>query len=148
VFQPSEFAKLALAVWVAAYLSRRLPPRTLKQLARPVGLLAGLYALLLLAEPDLGTAIALILMLGAVLLVAGTPVRLLALAIMIAGAAGTLAIWIEPYRRARFFSFLHPWHDAQARASRSQAMIDGPRPFGVGLKRDRKLFYLPRRRPT
>ena len=103
VFQPSEFAKLALAVWVAAYLSRRPAPRTLKRLARPVGLLAGLYALLLLAEPDLGTAIALILMLCAVLLVAGTPARLLALAILIAGAVGTLAIWIEPYRRARFF---------------------------------------------
>ena len=86
VFQPSELAKLSLAVWAAAYLSRRPPPRTLQQLARPVGLLAGMYALLLLAEPDLGTAIALFLMLGAMLLVAGTPARVLALALLIAGA--------------------------------------------------------------
>ena len=50
------------------------------QLARPVGLLAGLYAVLLLAEPDLGTAIALMLMLAAMLLVAGTPARVLGLA--------------------------------------------------------------------
>ena len=75
VFQPSELAKLSLAVWAAAYLSRRPPPRTLEQLGRPIGLLAGMYALLLLAEPDLGTAIALFLMLGGVLLVAGTPAR-------------------------------------------------------------------------
>ena len=37
VFQPSELAKLALVVWTAAYLSRRPPPRTLKELARPLG---------------------------------------------------------------------------------------------------------------
>src|SRR2546430_9305112 len=38
VFQPSELAKLALAVWAASYLARRKPPHTLKELWRPVGL--------------------------------------------------------------------------------------------------------------
>src|SRR5215210_1938591 len=38
-FQPSELAKLALAVWLAAYLAKREPPRTLSQLWRPIGLL-------------------------------------------------------------------------------------------------------------
>ncbi len=147
VFQPSELAKLALAVWAAAYLSRRPPPRSLRQLARPIGLLAGIYAVLLLAEPDLGTAIALFLILGAMLLVAGTPARVLALALLIAGAAGTLAIWLEPYRRARFFSFLHPWHDAQGSGFQIvQAMIGmgSGGIFGVGLGNGiAKLFYLP-----
>ena len=73
VFQPSELAKLALAVWAAAYLSRRPAPRDLRELARPVGAIAGLYAGLLILEPDLGTAIALLVMLAAMLLVAGTP---------------------------------------------------------------------------
>ena len=41
VFQPSELAKLALAVWAAWFLSRRGAPQTLKQLARPIGLLVG-----------------------------------------------------------------------------------------------------------
>src|SRR5579872_3910263 len=95
VFQPSELAKLALAIWAAAYLARHNAPRTLHELARPVGALAGLYALLLVVEPDLGTAIALMLMLAAMLLVAGTPVRVLGLAIAIAGALGTAAIWFE-----------------------------------------------------
>jgi cell division protein FtsW len=147
VFQPSEFAKLAFAIWVAAYLARRPAPRTFHQLARPVGLLAGVYALLLLAEPDLGTAIALVIMLGAVLLVAGTPARVLAAAVVVAGALGTLAIWIEPYRRARFFSFLHPWHDAQGTGFQIvQAMIGmgSGGIFGVGLGNGiAKLFYLP-----
>ena len=40
VFQPSELAKLALAIWAAAYLATRKPPRTLRELWRPVGALA------------------------------------------------------------------------------------------------------------
>ncbi len=147
VFQPSELAKLALAVWAAAYLSRRPPPRSLGQLWRPVGLLAGLYALLLLAEPDLGTAIALMLILAAMLLVAGTPARVLGLALLIAGGIGTLSIWLEPYRRARFFAFLHPWHDAQGSGFQIvQAMIGmgSGGVFGAGLGNGiAKLFYLP-----
>jgi cell division protein FtsW len=146
-FQPSELAKLALAVWAAAHLSRRPPPRSLKQLARPIGLLAGIYTLLLLAEPDLGTAIVLLLILAAVLLVSGTPARVLALAVGIAFALGTLAIWIEPYRRARFFAFLHPWHDPQGSGFQIvQAMIGmgSGGIFGVGLGNGiAKLFYLP-----
>jgi cell division protein FtsW len=147
VFQPSEFAKLSLAVWAAAYLSRRPAPRTLKELGRPVGALAGVYCLLLIVEPDLGTAIALMLMLAAVLLVAGTPVGVLGPAIGLAGALGTVAIWLEPYRRARFFAFLHPWHDAQGTGFQIvQAMIGmgSGGIFGVGLGQGvQKIFYLP-----
>src|SRR6202012_3100811 len=93
VFQPSELAKLALAIWVAAYFARRPAPRTLKELARPIGALAGVFALLLLLEPDMGTAIALVLMLAAVLLVSGTPVTVLGPGLGIMAAVGVAAIW-------------------------------------------------------
>ena len=123
-FQPSELAKLALVIWAAAYLARHKAPRTLNDLVRPIGALAGLFAALLLLEPDMGTAIAMLVMLCGVLLVAGTPIRVLGSAMMIAGALGTAAIWFEPYRRARFFAFLHPWHDAQGTGFQIvQAMI-------------------------
>jgi cell division protein FtsW len=147
VFQPSELAKLALAVWAAAHLSRHPAPRSLKELARPVGLLAAVYCVLLIAEPDLGTAIALMLMLAAMLLVAGTPAAVLGPALAVAGALGTAAIWLEPYRRARFFAFLHPWHDAQGTGFQIvQAMIGmgSGGIFGVGLGQGvQKIFYLP-----
>jgi cell division protein FtsW len=147
VFQPSEFAKLAFAVWAAAYLSRRQAPRTLKELRRPIGALAGVFALLLVLEPDLGTAIALLLMLAAMLLVAGTPMRALGPGLAIAAALGTVAILLEPYRRARFFAFLHPWHDAQGTGFQIvQAMIGmgSGGLFGVGLGQGvQKIFYLP-----
>jgi cell division protein FtsW len=147
VFQPSELAKLALAVWAAAYLARHPAPQSLKELSRPIGALAGVFCVLLIVEPDLGTAIALMLMLGAMLLVAGTPTRVLAPAMGLAAALGIAAIWLEPYRRARFFAFLHPWHDAQGTGFQIvQAMIGmgSGGIFGVGLGQGvQKIFYLP-----
>src|SRR5215468_1753357 len=147
VFQPSELAKLSLAVWAAAYLARHPAPQSLKELSRPIGALAGVYCVLLIVEPDLGTAIALMLMLAAMLLVAGTPARVLAPALGLAAVLGIAAIWLEPYRRARFFAFLHPWHDAQGTGFQIvQAMIGmgSGGIFGVGLGQGvQKIFYLP-----
>ena len=56
-FQPSELAKLSLAIWAAAYLARRPAPKTLGELWRPIGITTGLFAGLILLEPDLGTVI-------------------------------------------------------------------------------------------
>src|SRR5207237_3392539 len=130
----------------ASYLARRPAPRSLKELGRPVGALAGVYCVLLIVEPDLGTAIALMLMLAAMLLVAGTPIGVLGPAIGLAGTLGTAAIWLEPYRRARFFAFLHPWHDAQGTGFQIvQAMIGmgSGGLFGVGLGQGvKKNLYL------
>ena len=112
-FQPSELAKLSLAIWAAAYLARRPAPRTLKELARPIGLTTGLFAALILLEPDLGTVISIGIVLGAILIVSGTPLRVLGAGGSIAIGLAMAAIWIEPYRRARFFSFLNPGHDPQ-----------------------------------
>ena len=147
VFQPSELAKLSLAIWAAAYLSRRPAPQDLRELWRPVGALAAVFCVLLILEPDMGTSIALMVMLAGMLVVAGTPARTLAAAVTIAGALGTFAIWMEPYRRARFFAFLNPWHDAQGAGFQIvQAMIGMGSGgwFGVGLGQGvQKIFYLP-----
>ena len=146
-FQPSELAKLAITVWAASYLCRRPPPRTLRELWRPIGLLLGLFCLLILAEPDLGTAISLVLVVMAILLVSGTPGTTLASAGGIAVALGLLAIWFEPYRRARIFSFLDPWKDPQGAGFQTvQALISlgSGGAFGVGLGHGvAKVNYLP-----
>ncbi len=146
-FQPSELAKLSLAIWAAAYLARRPAPRTLGELARPLGLTTGLLCALILLEPDLGTVISIGIVLGAILLVSGTPLRVLAGGGSIAIALGLAAIWVEPYRRARIFSFIDPWHDAQGAGYQTvQAMIGlgSGGPFGVGLGHGpSKVNYLP-----
>jgi cell division protein FtsW len=123
-FQPSELAKVAVLVWVAAYLARRAAPRTLGELLRPVGLVTLVFCALIVVQPDLGTTIALGIMVLGLLVVSGVRVRLLTAAVAIAAALGVLAIWAEPYRRARFFSFLDPWDDAQGSGFQIvQAMI-------------------------
>jgi cell division protein FtsW len=146
-FQPSELAKLALAIWTAALLARRAAPRTLGELVRPIGLVVGASCALILVEPDLGSALAIGIMVSAVLLVSGTPLRTLAGAGGIAGTLVLAAIWIEPYRRARIFSFLDPWHDPQGAGFQIvQAMIalGSGGIFGVGLGESvQKIFYLP-----
>jgi cell division protein FtsW len=110
-FQPSELAKLALLLFAAAWLARNGAPRTLGELWRPLGFLATVFAALFLLQPDLGTTIALLLMLAGMLVVAGVPARTLAAAGGLAGTLGLAAIWISPYRRERIFSFLDPWRD-------------------------------------
>jgi cell division protein FtsW len=146
-FQPSELAKPAFAIWTALYLARRPVPRTLAELTKPIGLLTAVFCALVLAEPDLGTAIALCMMVGAMLLVAGAPIRMMSAATTIAGAAVLLAIWFEPYRRTRVFSFINPWHDAQGAGYQTvQAMVGlgSGGVFGRGLGESvAKICYLP-----
>jgi cell division protein FtsW len=146
-FQPSELAKLTLAIWAASYYARRKPPRTLRELWRPAGALASVFALLLVLEPDLGTTIALAIMLVGVLVVCGTPARVLATAISLATTAGIGVIWMKPYSRARFFAFLHPARDAAGtgyQILQAEIGMGSGHIFGVGLGRGvQKIFYLP-----
>jgi cell division protein FtsW len=146
-FQPSELAKIALCIWVAAHLARRPAPRTLGELGKPVGLLTMVFCGLLMLQPDLGTTITLCLMLLGVLLVTGTPARLLVTAGSAAVFLGLAAIWLEPYRRARIFSFVDPWQDAQGAGFQSVQAIIGIGSGGLtgqGLGHGvQKIFYLP-----
>jgi cell division protein FtsW len=146
-FQPSELAKLSLAIWVAAYLARRPAPRNLGELARPIGLVVGAFCALILVEPDLGTVIALVLGVGAILVVSGAPLRVLVAGGSLASAVAFAAIWVTPYRRERFFSFLDPWQDAQGTGFQTvQAMIGlgSGGIFGRGMGQGiEKINYLP-----
>jgi cell division protein FtsW len=146
-FQPSELAKVAVAIWVSAHLSRRPAPRTLKELVRPIGLVAGLFALLILAEPDLGTTIALVLMLVGVLLVAGVPLPTLGGAVGLASLAGLAMIWTSAYQRARFLAFFHPFSDPQGagyQLAQATLGLGSGGIFGRGLGQGiQKIQYLP-----
>ncbi len=113
-FQPSELAKLALCLFAAVYLARRRrPPQTLGELAKPLGILTAIFCGLILLEPDLGTTITLCGTMFAIFLVAGVPLRPLLAGAVLAVGVGMIAIWAEPYRRARVFSFLDPWSDPE-----------------------------------
>jgi len=129
--QPAEIAKLAILVWASAVLSRRPVPRTLGELLKPVGIVVVVFGGLIVIEPDLGTTIALFGMIAGILLVSGVPFRLFTLATTLALGAGALAIWMEPYRRERLFSFLDPWKDAQGAGFQNVQAIIGMGSGGV-----------------
>jgi cell division protein FtsW len=122
-------------------------PQTLGELARPFGLLVAVFCVLLLAEPDLGTSITVVVMLTGLLVVAGTPLRVLVAGGGIATAIALAAIAVEPYRRERLLSFFDPWSDADGAGFQTvQALISlgSGGVLGVGLGESvGKLFYLP-----
>ena len=146
-FQPSELAKLAFALWGAAFLARRKPPQTLGELAKPFGLVLVLLGAVILVEPDLGTTISLFVTASALLLVSNVPGRVLGAAAGITMALGAVAIWFEPYRRERLLSFLNPWEDAQGagfQIVQAQIGLGSGGLLGEGLGQGvQKIHYLP-----
>jgi cell division protein FtsW len=146
-FQPSELAKLALVLYAAMLIAGQ--PQRVRSLhgVRPLIVLAGVMACLVVAEPDLGTAMVICLTLGALLVVGGLSMRHLMTLFAGLAALALIAALLEPYRRARLTSFVDPWADAQGSGFQSvQAMIaiGSGGFFGVGLGESvQKLFYLP-----
>ena len=111
--QPAELAKLALLVFWADVLARRLDRRPDAEVPmRPVLLGLALVGLLVMLQPDMGTTLVIGAIALAVLYVAGVRLRVVA-GLTAAAAAGSFVLGMaEPYRRARMLSFLNPWADA------------------------------------
>ena len=146
--QTSEYMKLFLVLYLAGYLVRRKAEVTHSFWAffRPMILLL-LAAMLLMAQPDFGTAVVLLATALAMLFLGGAP--LWQFALLVAGALASLAVLVvvSPYRLERVTSFLNPWSDPFGSGYQlSQALIAFGRGewFGVGLGNGiQKQFYLP-----
>ncbi|PRR70195.1 putative lipid II flippase FtsW [Neomoorella humiferrea] len=147
-FQPSEIIKLAMVIFLANSLAQNR--RYLNNLVQGIGPYLALMAfvcLLILAQPDLGTAVAVAGTTYLMLTVGGADKRYLALLAVLGVAAVGLAIAIAPYRMARFTAFLNPWADPQGngwQTIQSLLAIGSGGLFGTGLGEGRqKLYYLP-----
>ena len=145
--QPSELAKMALILWIATAVAR--DP---KRLAQPRGLvpfiaLTGLFAALIVIEPDLGTTGTLVVTAFAMLFVAGAPLNKLGGIGGVVGGLVVLVIMSSPYQRARVVSFLNPWADPTGDGFQSvqgQIAIGSGGIFGRGLGNSiQKNFFLP-----
>jgi cell division protein FtsW len=147
-FQPSEVMKLALVLHVAAVLGTRPKlARSLRGIAGPVCGVGGAAVLLILAQPDLGTALVICFAIAAMLVAAGLPLRQLGLA---AGAGALLVLLyalMDPERTERLTTFLNPWADAAGAGFQSvqgQIAIGSGGLFGLGPGQSvQKIFYLP-----
>ena len=147
-FQPSELLKLSLILYAAQLLAARpRATKTLEGLVKPLLLVVGAACLLLLKQPDMGTAMVICFATGALLVAAGVPIRNLAI---VGGTLVVLALVVavaEPYRRERLTSFIDPFSDAGDtgfQAVQALTAIGSGGLFGVGLGESvQKIFYLP-----
>lgn len=147
-FQPSEFAKFAVVVALAAVMERKA--KTLGDVGHylaPVALIVGLTGLLIMLQPDLGTSIVVGVSALAVLLCSAAPLRyVIATGLGAAGLAGALAVSAD-YRMERIEAFLNPWADVQGsgyQLVQSYYALGTGGLFGVGLGASRaRWFYLP-----
>jgi cell division protein FtsW len=147
-FQPSELLKVALILYGAQLLAAR-PKRilTLGGLCKPFLLVVGAACLLLLKQPDMGTALVICFATFSLLIASGARMRHIGIICGALVLLVTILAVIEPYRRARLLSFVDPWHDARGAGFQSvQAMIamGSGGFFGRGLGESvQKIFYLP-----
>lgn len=147
-FQPSEFANLAVIIYVADFLARK--DNLIKSFFRgfmPPMIVMGMIAGFILLQPDLGTTVALGSVVILMLFVAGVRLRYIVSLILASLPALYLLIFAVPYRRARILAFLNPWLDPKGsgfQIIQSQIAIGSGGLFGVGLGHSKqKLFYLP-----
>lgn len=135
-FQPSELAKLALILFAADVLARREGKRDWRYRATPVVIALGVFAVLIIKQPDMGTTVVLCCAVAAVLFVAGMPFfPMLGLgggALLVGGGLALTA----SYRAARLTSFLNPFAHASTTGYQSvQGLIalGGGHWVGTGL---------------
>jgi len=145
--QPSELAKVALILYGADMLARK--PKRVRSLEgmMPFLLVVGVTALLVVAEPDLGTTMVIAFAVAATLIAAGARPRDLALIGAGLACFALLMTAIEPYRMARLTSFLDPGADAAGagfQAAQAKIALGSGGLFGVGIGNGvQKAFYLP-----
>jgi len=146
--QVSELAKLFAFVYVAGYLQRHGTAlhTSASAMIRPMLVLAVL-AVLLLLEPDFGTAVVMMATVLGMVFLAGVNLWQFAALQGVTIAAMAVLLYTSPYRRARLISFLDPWSDpfnSGFQLTQSLIAIGRGELFGVGLGESiQKLFYLP-----
>lgn len=135
--QPSEFAKLALVLWVPFMLAtREARARRWAQLLVPISVGGFATIGLVLAEKDGGTPMVMAPILLAMLWVAGAPKRFIGAVTALGFMGVALLTYLEDYRRARFESWLNPWADPKGdgmQAVHAQLALGSGGIWGEGL---------------
>jgi len=146
--QPSEFAKIVVVMFVAALLERRMERiDELSYALLPIAIVLGGIVGLIVIQPDIGTAVA-ILMIGAVMIFAAGVNHRYILGLSLAALPALYVLLMSSdYRRRRVTAFLDPWADPLGdgfQMIQSMIAVSTGGFFGRGLMAGvQKLFYLP-----
>ena len=148
--QPSELMKLAAVLYAADYTVRK--QAYMHEFFKgflPLAVAMGAGGLLLLLEPDLGAFVVLVAITMGIMFLGGINGRLFGGLTVVMTTLFLLLIWVSPWRRARLFAYLDPWHESNVlgkgyQLSHSLIALGRGEWAGVGLGGSvEKLHYLP-----
>ncbi len=149
-FQPSELAKLAMAMYAANYMMRKMDVKeSFTRAVLPMAIALGVVGLLLLAEPDMGAFMVIAIIAMGILFLGGVNGRVFTIMVGVLLSAFVLVITLSPEKRSRIFGFMDPWSKDNAEGKAYQlthSLIAFGRGeiFGQGLGQSvEKLHYLP-----
>jgi cell division protein FtsW len=147
-FHPAELAKPATVLMLAFLVERGTVQISTFRGALSIGLTVGLPLLLVLAEPDLGTAAVLAVAGLTAYLIAGAPIRYIAAAAVGGLLVVALALSLNEYQAARITAWLDPWSDPQGAGFHTiQGFIGiargGVTGVGLGAGEQAASLYLP-----
>ncbi|MEW6465716.1 putative lipid II flippase FtsW [Tibeticola sp.] len=149
-FQPSELAKLAIVLYAAGYMVRRMEVKErFFRAVLPMGAAVAIVGVLLLAEPDMGAFLVIAVIAMGILFLGGVNARMFFLIAAILLVAFGLMIALSDWRRERIFAYLDPWSEKHAlgkgyQLSHALIAIGRGEVFGVGLGGSvEKLNWLP-----
>ncbi|MFN4359259.1 MAG: putative lipid II flippase FtsW [Hylemonella sp.] len=149
-FQPSELAKLAVLLYAADYMVRKMDVKEhFFRAVAPMGAAVALIGVLLLAEPDMGAFMVIAVIAMGILFLGGVNARMFFLIAAILLVAFILMIALSEWRRERIFAYLDPWSEKHAlgkgyQLSHSLIAFGRGQIFGVGLGGSvEKLHWLP-----
>ena len=145
--QPAEMAKVALVIWLAYSLAKKAERvKTFTVGFLPHLIVAGVYMLLCLKQPDFGSAVVLLLLTFTMLFLAGAKVGYILGASILGAGFGAAAIRFREYRYERYLAWLHMDQHRQDLAYQpfqSVMSFGSGGPVGLGLGRGLQTLYLP-----
>ena len=149
-FQPSELAKLTVLLYAANYMVRKMEvkERFFRAVA-PMAVALAVVGMLLLAEPDMGAFMVIVVIAMGILFLGGVNARMFFLIALVVVGAFALMVMMSEWRRERIFAYLDPWSEAYAlgkgyQLSHSLIAFGRGEIFGVGLGGSvEKLHWLP-----
>ena len=149
-FQPSELAKLAIALYAANYMVRRMDAReNFFRAVTPMVVAVAFVGALLLRQPDMGAFIVIATIAMGILFLGGVNARMFFLIAMVIIVTFALIIAFDDLRRERILAYLDPWNPKYAQGkgyqlTHSLIALGRGEIFGQGLGSSvEKLHYLP-----
>lgn len=149
-FQPSELAKFSVLIYAADYMVRKMEVKErFFRAVLPMGLAVLVVGVLLLAEPDMGAFMVIVVISMGILFLGGVNARMFFIIALLVVLAFVMIIASSEWRRERIFAYLDPWDEKHAlgkgyQLSHALIAIGRGEIFGVGLGRSvEKLHWLP-----